>query len=62
VTLKERFVRSDDRGMRRTDRMDDLDTRTSGEDDLKSEVGQTLALFGMGLAIVLFGLLVGMAL
>ena len=36
--------------------------RTSREDDLKSEVGQTLALFGMGLAIVLFGLLVGMAL
>ena len=48
--------------MRRTDRGYDYDMRTSGEDDLKSEVGQTLALFGMGLAIVLFGLLVGMAL
>jgi hypothetical protein len=36
--------------------------RTSGKDDLRSEVGQTLALFGMGLAIVLIGLLVGTAL
>ena len=62
MTLKDLPIRSDDPGMRRTDRGYDYDMRTSGEDDLKSEVGQTLALFGMGLAIVLFGLLVGMAL
>jgi hypothetical protein len=62
VTLKDRSVASDDHGMRRTDRGYERNMRTSREDDLKSEVGQTLALFGMGLAIVLFGLLVGMAL
>jgi hypothetical protein len=32
------------------------------EDDLRSEVGQTLALFGMSLAVVLVGLLVGLGL
>jgi hypothetical protein len=32
------------------------------EDDLGSEVGQTLALFGMSLAVVLVGLLVGLGL
>ena len=32
------------------------------EDDLRSEVGQTLALFGMSLAVVLLGLLVGLGL
>ena len=62
MILKDLPIRSDDPGMRRIDRGYDTDMRTSGEDDLKSEVGQTLALFGMGLAIVLFGLLVGMAL
>ena len=62
MILKDRLVASDDHGMRRTDRGYERNMRTSREDDLKSEVGQTLALFGMGLAIVLFGLLVGMAL
>lgn len=32
------------------------------EDDLRGEVGQTLALFGMSLAVVLVGLLVGLGL
>ncbi len=32
------------------------------DDDLRSEVGQTLALFGMSLAVVLVGLLVGLGL
>jgi hypothetical protein len=32
------------------------------QDDLRSEVGQTLALFGMSLAVVLVGLLVGLGL
>jgi hypothetical protein len=37
--------------------------RTRDEDDeLRSEVGQTLALFGMSLAVVLIGLLVGLGL
>jgi hypothetical protein len=36
---------------------------TSDDDDgLRSEVGQTLALFGMSLAVVLVGLLVGLGL
>lgn len=62
MNLKDLRVGSDDLGMQRTDPGYERNMRTSGEDDLKSEVGQTLALFGMGLAIVLFGLLVGMAL
>jgi hypothetical protein len=32
------------------------------EDGLRSEVGQTLALFGMSVAVVLVGLLVGLGL
>ncbi len=32
------------------------------QDDLRSEVGQTLALFGMSLAVVLVGLFVGLGL
>jgi hypothetical protein len=32
------------------------------QDDLRNEVGQTLALFGMSLAVVLVGLLVGLGL
>ncbi|MGH3925602.1 MAG: hypothetical protein ACRDTT_22555, partial [Pseudonocardiaceae bacterium] len=32
------------------------------EDGLRGEVGQTLALFGMSLAVVLVGLLLGMGL
>ena len=37
--------------------------RTSDDDDgLRGEVGQTLALFGMCLAVVLVGLLVGLGL
>jgi hypothetical protein len=37
--------------------------RTENDDDgLRSEVGQTLALFGMSLAVVLVGLLVGLGL
>jgi len=38
-------------------------TWTSDDDvSLRSEVGQTLALFGMSLAVVLVGLLVGLGL
>lgn len=36
--------------------------RTREDDDLRSELGQTLTLFGMGLAVVLVGLLVGLGL
>jgi hypothetical protein len=36
--------------------------QTQDDDDLGSEVGQTLALFGMSLAVVLVGLLVGLGL
>jgi hypothetical protein len=32
------------------------------DDGLRSEVGQTLALFGMSLAVVLIGLLAGLGL
>ena len=32
------------------------------DDGLRSEVGQTLTLFGMGVAVILMGLLVGMGL
>jgi hypothetical protein len=32
------------------------------DDGLRSEVGQTLTLFGMGVAVVLIGLLAGMGL
>jgi hypothetical protein len=49
-----------------------MERRTSGyeepmrcrddDDDLRSELGQTLALFGMSLAVVLVGLLVGLGL
>jgi hypothetical protein len=49
-----------------------MERRTSGygkrmqprddDDGLRSEVGQTLALFGMSLAVVLVGLLVGLGL
>jgi hypothetical protein len=35
---------------------------TDDDDGLRSEVGQTLALFGMSLAVVLVGLLVGLGL
>jgi hypothetical protein len=38
------------------------DMRTREDDDLRSELGQTLTLFGMGLAVVLIGLLVGLGL
>lgn len=38
------------------------DVQTRDDDDLRSELGQTLALFGMGLAVVLVGLLVGLGL
>jgi hypothetical protein len=37
-------------------------TRARDDDDLRNELGQTLALFGMGLAVVLVGLLAGMGL
>ena len=37
--------------------------RTRDDDDgLRSEVGQSLILFGMGLAVILVGLLVGLGL
>jgi hypothetical protein len=32
------------------------------DDGLRSEVGQTLTLFGMGVAVILMGLLAGMGL
>jgi hypothetical protein len=39
------------------------DMRTRNDDDgLWSELGQTLTLFGMGLAVVLIGLLMGLGL
>jgi hypothetical protein len=42
---------------------DDRRTRARDDDDgLRGELGQTLALFGMGLAVVLLGLLAGMGL
>jgi hypothetical protein len=34
--------------------------RQADDDELRSEVGQTLVLFGMGASVVLSGLLVGM--
>jgi hypothetical protein len=36
--------------------------RTRDDDGLWSELGQTLTLFGMGLAVVLIGLLIGLGL
>ena len=41
-----------------------METRNDDEDldDLRSELGQTLTLFGMGLAVVLVGLLMGLGL
>jgi hypothetical protein len=36
--------------------------QTPDDDGLRSEVGQTLALFGMSVAVVLVGLLVGLGL
>jgi hypothetical protein len=36
--------------------------RTGDDDGLWSELGQTLTLFGMGLAVVLIGLLMGLGL
>ena len=36
------------------------DMRTRDDDVLRSELGQTLALFGMGLAVILLGLLMGL--
>lgn len=37
--------------------------QTENDDDsLRSELGQTLALFGMGVAVVLVGLLAGLGL
>ena len=39
-------------GVRRPDR----------DDGLRSELGQTLTLFGMGVGVVIFGLLVGLGL
>jgi hypothetical protein len=36
--------------------------RTRDDDGLWSELGQTLTLFGMGLAVVLIGLLMGLGL
>ena len=38
------------------------DMRARDDDGLRSEVGQSLVLFGMGLAVVLIGLLVGLGL
>ncbi len=39
-----------------------MQTRDDDDDGLRNELGQTLALFGMGVAVVLVGLLVGMGL
>lgn len=38
------------------------DMRTRDDDGSRSEVGQSLVLFGMGLPVVLIGLLVGLGL
>ena len=56
-------IGSDISGMegRRTGYRPDMEVR-DGDDGLRSELGQTLALFGMGLAVVLIGLLVGLGL
>jgi hypothetical protein len=55
--------RSDTSGMERRHGTDDRRTRARDDDDgLRGELGQTLALFGMGLAVVLAGLLAGMGL
>jgi hypothetical protein len=45
----------------RTGYRPDMEARDE-DDRLRSELGQTLALFGMGLAVVLIGLLVGLGL
>lgn len=39
-----------------------MQSHDQDDDGLRSEVGQSLALFGMGLAVVLIGLLVGLGL
>lgn len=36
--------------------------RTEDDDDLRSELGQSLTLFGMGLAVVMLGILIGVSL
>jgi hypothetical protein len=61
--LKFSAPRADAFGMERPGRGYRSDMRTrDDDDDLRSELGQTLALFGMGLAVVLVGLLVGLGL
>ena len=47
---------------RRTSGYDERMQPRDDDDDLRSEIGQTLALFGMSLAVVLIGLLVGLGL
>ena len=47
---------------RSTSGYDEPMRRHEDDDGLRSEVGQTLALFGMSLAVVLVGLLVGLGL
>jgi hypothetical protein len=55
-------VRSDIIRMERSTSGYEEPVRTHDDDGLRSEVGQTLALFGMSLAVVLVGLLVGLGL
>jgi hypothetical protein len=46
-----------ERGYRRSEMQSHDD-----DDDLRGELGQTLTLFGMGLAVVIAGLLIGLGL
>jgi hypothetical protein len=61
--LKFLGTQADPFGMERRGSGYQRDMRTRDDDDgLWSELGQTLTLFGMGLAVVLIGLLMGLGL
>jgi hypothetical protein len=62
IRLKVRRPTTDIEGMERDATGYGRTMRTRDDDALRSEVGQSLVLFGMGLAVVLVGLLVGLGL
>lgn len=62
MRLKSPTVPADRFGMGRSGRGYHRRMRTRDDDELSSELGQTLTLFGMGLAVVLIGLLIGIGL
>jgi hypothetical protein len=63
VTLKMSGTSTDIPGMERDASGYGRTMQAHDDDDgLRSEVGQSLALFGMGFAVVLIGLLVGLGL